>query len=139
MDEKFKEEKEYLQSVIENNNQTWEDKINKIKELVDSDVEILKEAIDNNRTIFSNKLQNVLDTMENYHKNNSHNLMKMLNDIDAVRKYIDNLKKDITALTNSVSEDILAVRSYVEVELMNERALRADIMKEFYDEINSKV
>jgi len=56
MDDKFKDERDYIENMMQNNNATWDDKINKIKEMVDSDVDILKEAIDNNRSIFSNKL-----------------------------------------------------------------------------------
>mmetsp|Transcript_7007 Transcript_7007/g.6225 ORF Transcript_7007/g.6225 Transcript_7007/m.6225 type:complete len:103 (+) Transcript_7007:2244-2552(+) len=65
--------------------------------------------------------------------------MKILGDIDAVRKFIDNLKKDITELSNTVAEDIISVRSYVEVELLNERTLRAELIQEIYERLTTKL
>mgnify|MGYP002621077916 CR=1 FL=1 len=139
IDQKLKEEREFLENMIENNNRTLEDKMNKIKELLDSDVEILKEAIDNNRSIFMNKLEQVKELIETYHKNNSANLMKILEDIESIKVNVSGLKTELDTLTRTFQADLLSLRSTMEIEFLNERTLRANLIQDVYDKLNNKI
>lgn len=139
IDDRFKEERDYYDNLVETNNRTNEDKISKIKELLDSDVEILKEAIDNNRGIFMNNLGQVKELIETYHRNNAQNLLKIMGDIDLIRKGIEMVKSEVEKHSNQNSGDLVALRSYLEVELLNERTIRNTSFQDMQEKTNTKI
>lgn len=57
---RLKEEKGNLEVIIDTKVAGVDDKCNKVEEELNKDVEILKEALDNNRELFTNKLNGLL-------------------------------------------------------------------------------
>lgn len=135
LDEKFREQKELLAATLDNNNRVLEDKMNKVKEQEEGDIEVLKEAIENSRNIFNNKLQKLMELTETAHRNMANSLAKTLTDLEAVRGVVHTLKTELENIGIAFSEDMMELKAYVETQLMNERAIRNQLLEESYDNL----
>lgn len=78
VEQKLKDERNYLENFVTSVAKVLEDKVIKLKEQLDNDVEILKEANENNRVIFMNKLQKLMDSQEQFHRTYMDSITKIL-------------------------------------------------------------
>ena len=60
--------KKNINTYIETKSTALDDKCTKIEEELNKDVEILREAIDNNKDLFTNRMNNLFSQNDNYHK-----------------------------------------------------------------------
>lgn len=138
-DEKLQEQKELFGVTMDNNNKVLEDKMNKVKEQEEGDVEVLKEAIENNRTIFNNKLEKLMELNDVYHNNVASTLTKVLTDLEAVKNNIFTLKEDLHDLHENVGDEIIDLRAWMETQLLTERTVRNELMEEVYETLKRNI
>lgn len=84
-----------------------DDKCNKIEEELNKDVEILKEALDNNRELFTNKLNSLVTQNENYHKISAENLEKVMDAAKYVKENVNNLDQKIRESAEELNQKLL--------------------------------
>lgn len=139
VDQKLKDERHFLENFVKSVAKVLEDKVNKLKEQLDNDVEILKEAIENNRAIFMNKLQKILDLQEQYHKTYMDNIIKVLGEIEQIKQNLATLREEVERVTLTLTENFNELRTYIEMELLNEKTLRNQQIQDLQDKINDNI
>lgn len=138
-EQKMKEEREFLEGFVKSAAKVLEDKVNKLKEQLDNDVEIMKEAMENSRSIFMNKIQKLMDLQDSYHRTYIENIMKILGEIELMKTNVNGLKVEVDHHSLKLAEDFKNLRAYVEVEFINERALRANSIEDVYTKLKENI
>ena len=67
------------------------DKINKLKEQEEGDIEIIKKSLSDTRETLIIKTDKLNEQNENYHKNNYENMKSIIKEIEAVNGSINGL------------------------------------------------
>jgi len=139
LDDRFKEQRELTQITIDNTSKVLEDKMKKVKEQEEGDVEVLKEAIENNRTIFNNKFEKLMEINETYNKNMAATLKKVLDDLENAKNITVALKNELLSMSGAFSDDIMDLRAYIETQFGNERAVRNQLLEETYESLKKNI
>ena len=139
LDDRFKEQRELTQITIDNTSKVLEDKMKKVKEQEEGDVEVLKEAIENNRTIFNNKFEKLMEINETYNKNMATTLKKVLDDLENAKNITVALKNELLSMSGAFSDDIMDLRAYIETQFGNERAVRNQLLEETYESLKKNI